>query len=81
MGKKSASLVRRPRRGPPTEMATGTTSTTNSCLGLSTKEIATPLRIRIFVWNCAYRFGGKYFSTINHKRSAGCHGRRLTVGS
>jgi hypothetical protein len=30
-------------------------------LGLTPKETATLLRIRIFVGNCAYRFRGKYF--------------------
>jgi hypothetical protein len=42
-------------------MATGTISATNSCLGLTSKENATLLRIRIFVGNCASRFRGKYF--------------------
>ena len=50
-------------------------------LGLTPKETATLLRIRIFVGNCAYRFRGKYFSATNQKRSSGCHGWRLTVGS
>ena len=81
MGKKSASLVRRPRGGPRNEMATGTTSTRKLLLGLTAKEIATLLRIRIFGGNCAYHFGGKYFSATNHERSSGCHGWRLTVGS
>ncbi len=38
MAKKSASLVRRPRRRPRTEMATGTISTTNSCLASHRKK-------------------------------------------
>jgi hypothetical protein len=50
-------------------------------LGLAPKEVATLLRIHIFVWNCAYRFRDKYFSATNQKRSSGCHGWRLTVGS
>jgi hypothetical protein len=50
-------------------------------LGLTPKETATLLRIRIFVGNCAYRFRGKYFSATNQKRSSGCHGWRLTIGS
>jgi hypothetical protein len=50
-------------------------------LGLTPKETATLLRIRIFVGNCAYRFRGKYFSATNQKRSSGCHGWCLTIGS
>ena len=50
-------------------------------LGLTPKETATLLRIRIFVGNCAYRFRGKYFSATNQERSSGCHGWRLTIGS
>jgi len=38
MAKKSASLVRRPRRRPRTEMRTGTISTTNSCLASHRKK-------------------------------------------
>ena len=49
-------------------------------LGLTPKETATLLRIRIFVGNCAYRFRGKYFSATNQERSSGCHGWRLTIG-
>ncbi len=36
---------------------------------------------RIFAGNCAYRFCGKYFLGNPKKRSSGCHGWRLTIGS
>jgi hypothetical protein len=81
MAKKPAFLVRRPRRRPRTEMATGTICYNELLFGLTPKETATLLRIRIFVGNCAYRFRGKYFSATNQKRSSGCYGWRLTIGS
>jgi hypothetical protein len=81
MAKKSASLVRRPRRRPRTEMSTGTISTTNFCLASHRKK---PPRC----CESAYLSGivltvsvASIFSATNQKRSSGCQGWRLTVGS
>jgi len=81
MARKSASLVRRATSSSSNRDEDGTISTTNSCLASHRKKPPRCCESAYLSGNCAYRFRGKYFSATNQKRSSGCHGWRLTIGS